>query len=211
MVIGLAEAMSVPLADRNAMLAAAGFSSQYRQTPINDAAMGNVRAALDLILKRHMPYPALLIDRYWNILDANAGCAAVFGLQPGPRNFLTTIAEHPGLTEKFENWSEIAHHIMVRLQTELTLSGGDEKLADLMRALKESPAFQNLNPPPSAPHPFVATRVRCGDVVLSLLSTIAYFGTATDITVSDLRIELFLPADIETDRAIHDIVSSHSG
>ncbi len=204
MVLGLADAMSVPLAERNILLNAAGFAPQYRQTSLDDSALQDVRAALDLMLERHMPYPAVLIDRYWNLLDANASCETIFGMSAGPApiNILKMIADHPQLTEKFVNWPEVAHHFLMRLQTEFNASGGDAKLAELIEGLKATPAFEAAGQHTSASHPFIPTKIKFGDKVLSLVSAVAHFGTATDITVSDLRIEFSLPADAETDAAI---------
>jgi transcriptional regulator with XRE-family HTH domain len=210
MVLGLADAMSVPLAERNNMLNAAGFAPQYRQSSLDDTALQDVRAALDLMLERHMPYPAVLIDRYWNLLDSNASCEMIFGLSAGPApiNILKMISDHPELTERFANWPEVAHHLLMRLQTELNASGGDPKLAELIEGLKEAPVFQAANHGICASHPFIPTRIRFGDKVLSLVSAIAHFGTATDITVSDLRIEFSLPADAETDLAIRQLIGN---
>lgn len=209
MVIGLAEAMSVPLAGRNAMLGAAGFSPHYRQSPLDDAALREVRTALDLLLSRHMPYPAVLIDRYWNLIDGNKACAAVFGLHPQsasePINLPRMIAANPALTDRFENWPEVAHHLLARLRTEHAASGGDPALAELIDVLKASPVFGPAFTEPPAIHPFIPTRLRHEGRVLSFFSVISHFGTATDITVSDLRLEFSMPADRETDRAMQEM------
>ena len=163
------------------------------------------------MLDRHMPYPAVLIYRYWNLLDSNASCEAIFGLSAGPApiNILKMISDHPELTESFGNWPEVAHHLLTRLQTELNASGGDDpKLAELMDGLKAAPVFQAANHGICASHPFIPTKIRFGDKVLSLVSAIAHFGTATDITVSDLRIEFSLPANAETDLAIRQLIGN---
>ncbi|MEO1281475.1 MAG: helix-turn-helix transcriptional regulator [Pseudomonadota bacterium] len=210
MVISLSEAMSVPLSQRNQLLNVAGFAPHYPETPLEDGKLGGVRSVLKLMLERHMPYPAVLIDRYWNMIDANASCQKIFGIDhsQGPMNILQLMASQPQITEMFENWPEVAHHFLVRLQTEYTASGRDPKLAKLIDELRSSPVFQHPAPEGGVTEPFIPARIRRGGKVLSLVSAIAQFGTPTDVTVSDLRIEFSLPADDETDKAIHEIIEA---
>lgn len=201
MIVGLADALTVPLSERNALLQAAGFAALYRQSALDDQALAQVWAALNRMMEGHMPFPAVLIDRYWNLIDANAAAAVVFGLPNDGtvRNVLQLMAAMPAFQEKFENWPEVAHHFLSRLQAEYAASGEDPVLGDLLTSLHESPAFADADRIDSQLHPMSVARIRCNGVILDLFSTIAHFGTPTDITVSDLRIELFFPANAETE------------
>ncbi|MBL4639556.1 MAG: helix-turn-helix transcriptional regulator, partial [Kordiimonadaceae bacterium] len=200
MILKLAETLEVPLANRNELLQSAGFSALFSHTPLDDERLAQVRAALRFMLERHMPYPAVVIDRYWNFVAANQTAMALFGLPGDHKNLLHFYSNTPGLADQFLNWPEIAHHLLARLKREVGVSGGDDKLINLYTDTMESPVFQQAKSPAEPSHSFAALiRMMRDGAELSLFSSIAQMGTTSVISVSDLRIELFFPADTETD------------
>lgn len=201
MVLRLAQTLEVPLRERNALLHAAGFAPAYAESSLDEAGMAQIRAAIDRMLAQHMPFPAMLFDRYWTLLDANPAARALFGLsaEDGPVNVVKLMIETPEIKAAFENWPEVAHHMMTRLKLELDMSGGDSKLAKLIEMLRADPVFELPAPADLSGEPLLYTRMRAGEQLLSLFSTIVQFGTPRDITLGDLRIELFFPGDAETE------------
>lgn len=197
MVQQLAQSLDVPLRGRNALLQAAGFAAAYPETPLDDAALEPVRAAIGWMLDKHMPYPAMVFDRYWNLRGSNPVAAALFGLPETdePVNILQAIVGNPAATARFENWPEIVRHMTARLKLEVEASGGDPKLVALYELLAADPAHDEEGDEPPG-RALVCSRIRISDnQTLSLFSTIAQFGTSEDITVNDLRLELFFPGD----------------
>lgn len=201
MVVHLAEQLDVPLRHRNDLLTAAGFAPLYRETPLTAPEMESARAAIDRILAGH-PYPAIAVDRHWDIVNANdAAFALVEGVDPallGPPLNVYRVTLHPdGLQPRIVNFEEYAAHMLDRLQQQVTASA-DAGLADL---LEEMRGYVGELPPsihvPSA-QVLLPMRLRVGDDVLSIMSTISVFGTPVDITLAELALELFFPADGET-------------
>jgi transcriptional regulator with XRE-family HTH domain len=201
MVLHLAEQLDVPLRDRNHMLLAAGYAPAYNERPLDAPELEPVRAALDLVLAGHEPYPALVVDRGWDIVAANSAVNVLTeGVAPellGPPANAMRLALHPdGLAPRILNLGEWRAHLLERLSRKVVLSG-DAALADLLEEVSGYPG-----PPPEEPsHPgdiVVSLRLRAGDRELSFFSTVAVFGTAVDITVSELVIESFFPADEQT-------------
>lgn len=201
MVLRLAETLEVPLRERNGLLHAAGFAPAYAETSLDAEGMAQIRAAIDRLLAQHMPFPAMLFDRYWTLLDANPAARTLFGVSAadGPVNIVMLLAQTPEIKAAFENWPEIAHHMMTRLKLELDMSGGDPKLAELIETLRADPVFEMPVPADISGEPLVYTRMRAGEQVISMFSTIAQFGTPRDITLGDLRIELFFPGDAQSE------------
>jgi transcriptional regulator with XRE-family HTH domain len=203
MVMQLSEALEVPRAERNRMLDAAGFRPAWAARALDADDMEPVRRAIARVIDRHDPYPALVVDRHWNIVTANqAGSLvlAAFGVAPGD-SILTAMLE-PGRAESMiENWPEVAAHTLARLRTESAHLGGDAILDRAAGQLANDPALQNAPQHASMPA-IVPTRYRLGGQVFSVFGTIAQFGTAEDIALADLRIELMFPADEATRRLL---------
>jgi transcriptional regulator with XRE-family HTH domain len=205
MVLHLAEQLEVPLRHRNQMLLAAGYAPVYVQRPLDAPELEPVRQALDLVLSGHEPYPALVVDRGWDIVAANASVALLTeGVSPellGPPANAMRLALHPdGLAPRIVNLGEWRSHLLERLGRQVVLSG-DAALAELFDEVSRYPG------PPAEPpaHPgdiVVSLRLRHGDGELAFFSTIATFGTAVDITVAELAIESFFPADEPTAAAL---------
>lgn len=208
-VIHLAEQLEVPLRERNSLLLAAGYAPVYRQTLLEADEMQPVRAALDKIVRSHQPFPALVVDRRWDIVTANdaaldlltEGVAAAL-LAP-PANALRVSLHPDGIAPRIVNLAEWARHILERLDRQIAVSA-DLDLTALAEELRTYPGVT----PPSRPSDDLASRlfvplvIRHSGRKLRFFSTITTFGTALDITVAELAIESFFPADIATADAL---------
>lgn len=206
LVLHLAEALEVPLRDRNALLLAAGYSPVFRQTPIEAPEMEPVRNALDLVLSAHAPYPALVIDRMWNLVTGNTALGIfIEGVRPEllapPINVLRVSLHPDGFARRVVNFEEYSSHLLARLRRQADLSG-DPEMAALYEELAGYPGVSldlaTAEARVAATDVVLPVRVRSDDGELSFFSTIATFGTPIDITLDDLAIESFFPADEPT-------------
>lgn len=206
LVLHLAEHLDVPVRDRNALLLAAGYAPVLTEHALDDDALAPVRAAIDAILHSHEPLPALVVDRHWNIVAANdATLALLDGVSPellGPPTNAMRLALHPdGLAPRIVNFDEWRAHLLQRLARQLAFTA-DPVIAALLEELR---AYATLGPTQHAvagDELFVPMKLRVGEQVLGFLSTISTFGTAVDVTVAELSIEQFFPADAATARAL---------
>ncbi len=200
----LGDAMKLPLNARNQMLTHAGFAARFPARQWDAAAMAPIRAAVDHMLDRHAPYPALAFNRLWTIQRMNAPARALFAtLGLGEGDSLLDLMLRDTLPAVIENWPEVAHHVAQRLQIESAAQGGIPALdhvADKLVRVRR-PADTPLGP-------VVPTVYRLGPLRLSLFATIAQFGTPEDLTLDDLKIELYFPADIATDQALREMADS---
>jgi transcriptional regulator with XRE-family HTH domain len=204
MVLTLAEHLEVPLREQNALLVAAGYAPLYAETPLDTDEMGPVRDALDAILAGHEPYPAVIVDREWEIVASNGPAGMLLEgvseeLLSPPANALRITLHPQGMAPRILNFEEWSGHLLTRLHRQALLSQ-DPALAELERELLGYPgveASSGLAEPEEML--FVPLRLRLpNDTVLSLFSTVATFGTPLDITLEELSIESFFPADGET-------------
>lgn len=201
MVIGLAANLDLPLRDRNELLIAAGYAPEYRELAYEDPALGPVRAAIDQVLAAHDPYPALVVDHHWELVTGNRGLGLLTeGVAPHllepPVNALR-LALHPeGLPRRMLNLGEWRHHTLSRLERHWRLTG-DPALGALLEELRAYPGDEVDEAGLAAAHDvFIPYRTRADDgTELSFIGTIATFGTALDVTVAELLIESFFPAD----------------
>ncbi len=203
MVVQLAERLDVPLRDRNHLLLAAGYAPAYGQRGLDEPEMEPVRAALESVLRGHEPYPAVVVDRHWGMVAANRSIglltegAAAHLLEP-PVNVLRLGLHPEGLAPRIANLAEWRAHLLDRLGRQAVVSG-DPALSALHHELAAYPAG---DPGPSldlaAGELAVPLRLRRGDAELVFISTITTFGTAVEVTLSELSIEAFLPADPAT-------------
>jgi transcriptional regulator with XRE-family HTH domain len=210
MVLQLSETLSVPRAARNVLLNAAGFAEAYRSRDLGEADMAHIRAAVEWTLQRHDPYPGFALDKHWVVIKANASAARLLGavdLKPGD-SLLQALLDSEKLRNALENWPEVARHMVARLRTENAQLGGDPVLTGAADKLAND---AGLIAPATIGElsAVVPTRLRMGDTTLSLFSTIAQFGTAEDITLAELKIELLFPADDAT-RAVLTGVAAQS-
>ncbi|MGI9510599.1 MAG: helix-turn-helix domain-containing protein [Geminicoccaceae bacterium] len=199
MVMMLCEQLDVPRTERNALLNAAGFAPAYRSRDWSEDDMAPVRAAVDWTMARHDPYPAFVLDRHWTLVKVNRSAAAMLrGLDLGEGGSLLDAMTDAEMTSAlFENWEEVMHHMLARLRTESLHLGGDAILDAAVAKLSE--ALGKTASAPAGPlAAIVPARYRSGEMTLSFLSTIAQFGTAEDIALADLKIEMLFPADDAT-------------
>lgn len=204
MVLRLAAALEVPPREQNQLLVAAGLAPEYTERSLDDPEMTAVREGVERVLAAYEPFPCLAVDRTWNILRANAstailldGVAAHLLEQPNALR----IALHPdGLATRIRNLGQWRHHLLERLRREVAVSG-DSELAALLSELESYPGDSDHHDESGAV--VVPLELATVDgVVLSLLSTVTTFGTALDLTATELSIEAFLPADTATAEAL---------
>jgi transcriptional regulator with XRE-family HTH domain len=207
MVLHLADQLEVPLRDRNGLLLAAGYAPEYGQRALDDPEMEPVRRALDLVLGGHDPYPAVVVDRAWNMVAGNRSVAVLTAgvagelLEP-PVNVLRLSLHPDGVAPRIVNLGEWRAHLLERLGRQVALTG-DAALAALYDELAGYPAPAGGEDRSGEPDIFVPLRLRTGDGgELAFFSTVATFGTAVDITVAELAIESFFPADETTADAL---------
>lgn len=207
MVLRLADELQIPLRERNVVLVAAGFAPVFPERRLDDPALAPARRAVDVILAGHEPYPALAVDRAWTLVAANRALPLLLqGIAPAllepPVNVLR-LALHPdGLAPRTLNFAEWRTHLLDRLRREAQLTA-DPALLALLDELSAFPA-----PPRADRRPedyggaVVPLRLCVGERVLSFFSTTTVFGSAVDVTVSELTLESFFPADEETREAL---------
>lgn len=213
----LAEQLDVPLRERNQLLLSAGYAPLYGETEFNAPAMTSIRTAVRQLLVRHEPYPALLVDRNWQLLDANAGLELfVEGvadelLEP-PVNVLR-LALHPrGMAPRITNLGEWRGHLLSRLHSQVTLTVRPE-LTSLYDELVDYPCHQPERriETTAVGDVVVPLRIRGSHGELAFFCTVATFGAALDVTLAELAIESFFPADAATTTALfHRAVANQS-
>ena len=198
----LADGLSLTLRNRNALLVAAGFAPAHADRPLTDPALSSAMAVIQRILDAHLPFPALAVDRLWTIVAHNQAVATLLaGVEPQllalPANALR-ISLHPGgLAPRIANLAEWRHHVLERLDRQVEASG-DEALARLRDELAALPARSSPTPPRSADPIAVPLLIDTAIGRLAFLSTTTVFGTPVEVTLSELAIETFFPADEET-------------
>ena len=205
MVIRLGESLELPLRERNELLLAAGYAPAYLQTPLEAEALAPVMDALEHILAAHVPYPAIIVDRHGDLVAANAaqhilfeGCAAELLARPANAH---RIALHPdGMAPRIVNFPEWARHVLEGLRAELHRNP-DDRLAALVDELDRYVPAARLRPGHLGFAVPVELRSAAGE--LRLITTITSFATAVDVSVSELKLEAFLPADAATAATLH--------
>lgn len=215
MVLHLAEQLAIPLRQRNQLLLAAGFAPSFNERSLDDPSLAPAMAAVNLVLKGHEPYPAIAVDRHWNLIAGNAsigpfleGIADQSLLAP-PVNVLRLSLHPRGLAPRILNLNEWRAHLIDRLKRQND-AVADPVLAGLEKELLSYPGApqsgRSPQPDPMAiAHPL---RIWQGDAILSFISTITVFGTPLDVTLSELAIESFFPADEKTGAALRALAGS---
>jgi transcriptional regulator with XRE-family HTH domain len=210
MVLHLAELLEVPLRERNALLMAAGFAPVFKERALSDPALQPAREAVELVLKGHEPYPALAVDRHWNLLAANnAATSFMTGIDAAlltpPINVLRVSLHPDGMAPRIVNLSEWRSHLLARLRRQVDTSG-DAVLAALLEELSAYPApARGAEPIANGSSFAVPFRLATDAGVLSFISTTTVFGTPVDVTLSELALESFFPADPATAAALRQL------
>jgi transcriptional regulator with XRE-family HTH domain len=208
MVLHLAEQLDIPLRERNRLLNAAGFASMFPQHALDDPALAAARRAIERVLQAHEPYPAIAIDRHWTLVAANRAAGAFMaGVAPsllGPPTNVLRASLHPeGMAPRIANLTQWRTHLLSRLQRECELTG-DSTMRALLDELRgySYPVSWSGSRAASIAHAdervFVPLQLTTDAGVLSFISTTTVFGTPVDVTVSEIALECFFPADDAT-------------
>ncbi len=206
MVLRLAVALDVPLRDRNGLLVAAGFAPSYPERDLDHPAMEQVMDALGRMLDQHAPYPAVVMDRRWDVVRVNTGAARLFaGLCapdpiPDPANVLRLMLEPGPVRSAVRNWDRVAPSLLERARREAVGGVMDLATAELVQHLRSGADLAALATPRSiAPLvPVIDVEFTYGDGELRWFSVVSTIGTPVDITAQELRLEAFFPSDEET-------------
>ena len=211
MVLRLSDTLDIPLRERNQFLQSAGFAAIYTESGLDEPSMESVRNILNDILSHHNPYPAFVLDRYWNIQMLNKSAERLFAFTGDPQLLWDAVGDtgehnialltvHPnGLRQFIGNWDAVIGQFMRRLKNE-ALHSGDP---GVMQRYTELANYVEIpdSPPSTELLPMLPLQFVLGDLSLSFFSVISSFGTAQDITANELRIETFYPTD-DTTRAL---------
>lgn len=202
-VLRLAEALDLPLRTRNELLSLAGFAEHYSRTPLDQRNMDRVSKTLQIILDKHEPYPAIVLDWHWNIILQSDGfrrlfdiCKAACPHFPDTQNIAEMIFDPNAVKPFIGNWQEIANTTLLRLQHEQQAAPGRHD--DLLKSLARHPDFPRDPQPVDLDirtEPFVYLDFQLGGQSLKFLTTLTSFGTPTDITAAEILIEQYYPAD----------------
>jgi transcriptional regulator with XRE-family HTH domain len=207
MVLQLADALTVPLRERNALLLAAGFAPVFRESKLDDAQLAPVRAALDAILQQQEPYPAVAMNRRWDILLTNGAATRFFDrlldgrTLDGPANVLRLMFHPEGVRPAVVNWEAVARSLIQRLHREAVggvLDPATRELLDELLAYPGVPRQWHVPDLATALVPVLPVSFQWGETVLHFFSAVTVLGTPQDVTLQELRIECFFPTDAAT-------------
>lgn len=210
MVIRLSEALDIPLRNRNRFLVSAGYAPLYTEHGLNEPAMEPIKMVLDRILTHHEPYPAFVLDRFWNIHAQNRAANWLVGSpgkktdlwqaigDDGKRNIALLILHPNGIKPLVSNWNDIAQQMITRLKKE-ALDSGDTAV---MARYESFAALANISPEVSVDTllPVLTLKIKTDKAELGFCSVISTLGTAQDITANEIRVEAFYPMDDTTDQ-----------
>ncbi|MFD5814339.1 helix-turn-helix domain-containing protein [Streptomyces sp. NPDC127038] len=217
MVLRLAEHLDVPVRERNALLLAAGYAPRYAETPLDDPSMDALREGVQRLIQGYEPYPALVVDATYDVLAANRGIAMLLDGVPDrllvpPLNAMRLTLHPEGLAPRILNLRAWRGHLLAQMDRQIAL-----RRSEPLRALYEEVAaypFPDREPVPAddepdapAPHFALPLRIEHEGRVLSFISSVSTFNTPMDVTVSELAIETFLPADPATGKYLHSLSS----
>jgi transcriptional regulator with XRE-family HTH domain len=220
MVLRLAEVLDVPLREQNALLAAAGYASVHRETALSAPELAQVRRALGFMLAQQEPFPALVVDRHWNVLMQNQAAGRLFALfldpeapgrVPGPPNAVRLTFHPQGLRRYIVNWEAVAGPLVQQIHREAVGGIPDEETRRLLDEVLSYPGVPARWRHPDAhaqSAPFLAIALRKGDLALRFFTTIASLGTPQDITLQELRVECFFPGDETTEALARRLAAS---
>ena len=207
-VLRLADALQIPLRERNTLLVAAGFAPHYHNTDLDAPEMAAAKRAIDLLLEKQEPYPVIVTDRLWNTVKMNRGMQRFldgFSIDGSikPHNGVRFVFHPRGLRPYLENWDEVAARIIQRIHREVAVNPGDEAMREFLDEMLGYPGVPDRWRIPEVntmPPPLLTLDYRRGEEKLVFFGTVTTFGTAQDVALQEIRIETYFPAD-ETTRA----------
>lgn len=199
----VSDALNIPLRERNALLLASGYAPLYSEESVDAGQMAIVIRAIDRMLEQHEPHPALVLDRYWNIIRTNKAAPQFFGsfvdleVRPKPRNLLDLMFDPAGLRPFLEEWEKVAAGLLQRVRREAVGQVVDAGLTKLLERLRKYPRVAELKPPLSPQSPVLPIVFRRGEERFSYFSLITTVGTPQCITAQELRVECMFPTHAE--------------
>ena len=204
----LASALDLSLRDRNALLEAGGFARQYGERDLSAPELAEARRAIDLLLLRHEPFPAIVTDRRWNVMQANRAAARLMTMLLGPErmrrplNHMRMFLAADELKPFVENWPVVAAALLARARHEAMAAPLDEALQSTWRELMRLPQLPAATDDNSVPGPLCEVRLRKGDIGIGLIGAVLTLGTPQDVTLQELRVEMFMPVDAASEAAL---------
>jgi transcriptional regulator with XRE-family HTH domain len=214
--VRLSEVLGLSFRDRNLLLESAGYARMYRESKLTDLESGRLHEILEFVLARYEPYGAVVVDADWSLLMANRGykllMERLMGVRRGGQgdarpNILVELFRPGGVRERLRNWPEVAHHMLERLRRQVA----DNPLREGLRELLERLESHDLPPRPAVEVPTLPVlpmHFEMDGTSVRLINLITTFGAPQDVTLQELRLEAFLPADVESDRTIRAIVAA---
>ncbi|MBR1212317.1 helix-turn-helix transcriptional regulator [Bradyrhizobium sp. JYMT SZCCT0180] len=205
----LASALGLSLRDRNALLESGGFARQYGERDLAAPEVADAKRAIDLLLRRHEPFPAIVTDRRWNVLQANGAATRLMTMLLGPErmtrplNHMRMFLSPDELRPYVENWPKVASALLVRARHEAMAAPLDLALQSTWRELLKLPDLPLAQfDEHETPGPLCEVRLRKGDVSIGLIGAVLTLGTPQDVTLQELRVEMFMPADEASEAAL---------
>lgn len=200
MIVELATVLDIPLREQNMMLTAAGFTAIYSQSDLQDPQVEPIRKAIEFILHQHEPFPAVVVDRYWNLLQSNRAATALMNLLISPDskqlkvNLMRLMFDPKGLRPVVSNWKEVAAHLIQRVQREALAAGQNTQSTALLNELLTYPDIPHSNDL-NWHSPLLTVNFLKDGLGFNFFSTITTLGTPYDVTLQELRIECLFAAD----------------
>jgi transcriptional regulator with XRE-family HTH domain len=217
LILLLAHVLDVPLRERNQLLLAAGFAPMFKETALEASELAHVRAALDAILRQQEPFPAVVMNRGWEIVRSNTAASRFFGYllgdtTPAPTANVMHMMFDPRLVRPFvTNWPEVAGALLRRIQREAVGRVDDEGTARLLRELLTFPDAQDIwhrSPPTSPVEPVLPVSFAKDGRRFEMFSAVTTLGTPQDITLQEIRIECFFPANPATEHELRELATA---
>ena len=216
MILHLAEQLQIPMRERNVLLVAAGYAPIFAERSLDDPALAAMRGAIDLVVQGHKPYPAFALNRHWEVVSSNSALPQLYeGVAPHllerPVNVMRLSLHPQGLAPRIVNLTEWRAHLLHRLRQQIDLTA-DPVLVDLLQEISAyPPGPRSANKHTIEPnHVIVPFRIETSGGTLSFFSTTMIFGTPVDITLAELAVESFFPADEATVAAVQKMAATNT-
>lgn len=204
LLLTLSETLDIPLRERNVLLLASGYAPIYEESSWEVPEMAAVTKAIERVLLQQEPHPALVLDRYWNVIKTNEATPRFFGsfvdlaARPRPRNLLDLMFDPAGMRPFVENWEVVAAGLLQRVSRESVGHVVDQKTTELLKKLEKYPGVKTLSTVPRTHGPVLPITFIKGSTRLSYFSFITTVGTPQSITAQELRIECMFPLEAES-------------